>query len=244
MEQRLSDQEWEDLVAIFRQPESEEEEEEHAAERLRAIADPTRVPDLYALLREKENFWVRELAAEPLARLEGTRALPALLEALHLGWQERHDNDGLYPILWDLFAISPQEAAEVVVQMLSDRDSPYRREAVWSLGFFPKDLALEPLLRAIIDMVPEIREEAARALCSESFLSEETITALLRALIDPASSVRVAAAYTLGWFSAGDAVSASLSGIVGNLAGDRGEAARRGAAAQVSLNQRKAQRGS
>lgn len=131
-----------------------------------------------------------------------------------------------------------------MVQVLSDRDSLYRREAVWSLGFFPKDLALKPLLRTITDRVPEIREEAARALCSDSFLSEETIAALLRALLDPASPVRVAAAYTLGWFSACNAITATLSAKVGNLVGDRGEAARRGAAARVSLNQRKAQRGS
>src|SRR5258708_319566 len=95
MEHAFSDQEWNDLLAILRDPDPEEEEEEDAGERLRATTDPSRIPDLYVLLREKDNVWVRELAAEPLARLEGIRALPALLEAQHLGRQERHDNDGL-----------------------------------------------------------------------------------------------------------------------------------------------------
>lgn len=241
MEQELSDQEWEELVAILRNPESDEEEEEHAAERLRALTDPARIPDLYAFLHEKGNVWVRELAAEPLARLKGTRALPALLEARHVGKQERHDNDGLNTILLDLFHTSPQEAAEVVIQVLSDRDFPYRREAVWCLGFLPRDLALDPLLHALANTIPELREEAARTLCSEAFLSEETIAALLQALSDPISSVRVTAAYTLGWFSACDTAPATLSARIGNLAGDRGEAARRGIAAWAYINQRKAQ---
>lgn len=244
MEQAISDQEWDELVATLRNPESDEEEEEHAAERLRVFADRARVPDLYAFLREKGNFWVRELAAEPLARLEGTRALPALLEARHLGRQERHDNDGLNTILLDLFHVSPQETAEVVIQVLSDHDFPYRREAVWCLGFLPKDLALEALRHALTDTVPELREEAARALCSESFLTEETIAALFQAFSDPVSSVRIMAAYTLGWFSACEMAPATLSVRVETFAGDREEAALRGIAARASIHQRKAQPGS
>jgi HEAT repeat protein len=241
MKQKLSDQEWDELVAILRNPESDEEEEEQAAERLRTLTDPARIPNLYAFLREKGNFWVRELAAEPLARLEGTRALPALLEAQHLGRQERHDNDGLNTILFDMFHVSPQGTAETVIQVLSDHDFPYRREAAWCLGFLPQDLALEPLRHALTDTTPEIREEAARALCSESFLTEEAIAALLQALSDPVSSVRVTAAYTLGWFSACETAPAALSARVRNLAGDRGEAAHRGIATRAYINQRKAQ---
>src|SRR5437879_8945327 len=100
MENTLSDTEWNSLLAILRGDlELEEEDVLAAAERLTATADPSRIPDLYVFLREKGNFWLRELAAEPLARLEGIRALPALFKAQQLGRQERHDNDGLDTIL-------------------------------------------------------------------------------------------------------------------------------------------------
>lgn len=46
------------------------------------------------------------------------------------------------------------------------------------------------------------------------------------------------------WFSACEMAPATLSARVGNFAGDRGEAARRGIAARVSIHQRRAQPGS
>jgi HEAT repeat protein len=230
MEHTLSDQEWNDLLAILRDPDPEEEEEEDAGERLRTTTDSSRVLDLYALLREKNNVWMRELAAEPLARLEGIRALPALFEAQQLGRQERHDNDGLDTILVVLLTTHQQEAASLLVRILSDLTSELRCQAVWGLSFLSKDLVLEPLLQALDDDVPEVRVEAARSLSSESFMSHETMSALLQALRDPESSVRVEAAYSLGALSVQDAAPAALRSTLMDLSGDMGDAARKGIA--------------
>lgn len=244
MEPRLSDQEWRELLAILRDSDAEEEEQDNAAERLMATTDPLRVPDLYALLREKGNFWLRELAAEPLARLEGIRALPAFLEARQLGRQERHDNDGLDTILVSLLTSYPQEATPLLIHLLADLKSPHRREAVWALGFLPRELALEPLLQAVQDTVPEIRAEAANALCSASYMSHETITTLLQALRDPVSAVRLAAAYALGSLSVSDAAPATLQDTLAHLTGSLGEAARKGIEVQAQIKRRGEQLGS
>lgn len=62
---------------------------------LDGAADESRLPDLYRLLiMLKENFGAREAAVFPIARLDGLRALPRLRNALRLGKEDGHDNDG------------------------------------------------------------------------------------------------------------------------------------------------------
>src|ERR1051325_5508735 len=48
-------------------------------------ADSSRLPQLHHLLLHGRDFFIRETAAEVVARLEGLRALPQLLEASLLG---------------------------------------------------------------------------------------------------------------------------------------------------------------
>src|SRR5690242_16926551 len=65
-----------------------------AARQLVKVANTTHVRDLYKLLKS-DSFFVREVAADPLARLEGAAALPTLFDALEMGEEQGHDNDGL-----------------------------------------------------------------------------------------------------------------------------------------------------
>lgn len=229
MDDVLSDAEWKTLLTTLRSDaEMDEDDLFAAAERLSSTSDPARVPDLYALLREKGNFWLRELAAEPLANLEGVRALPALFEAQQLGRQEGHDNDTLNFIIVELLESQQQDAVRVLLYILSDRASSQRGQAVWGLSFLPKELSLGPLLQALKDYSPEVREEAARGLSSGTFADPETVSALVAALRDPERAVRLAAAYSLGCLSGTDAVSPELARTLRELPGEMGDAARQG----------------
>src|SRR5262245_30959652 len=91
-----------------------------ACEALDKAADESWLPRLHRLLAEGRDFFVREAAAAPIARLEGLRALPQLLHALHLGEQEGHDNDGLVCLITGLVSDNPEEAAPALRQMIRD----------------------------------------------------------------------------------------------------------------------------
>ena len=94
-----------------------------AAQELQRTATTADIPRLLELLKDK-SFFVREAAAWPLSDLGVTGALPDMLQALHMGWQEGHDNDGLSAALSDLAEASPAESALVLLGELSPQASP------------------------------------------------------------------------------------------------------------------------
>ncbi len=169
------------------------------------VADESRVPDLYRLL-ESDDFFIREAAAEPLARLEGARALPALFTALTRGESEGHDNDGLVATVSDLLEDNPQGVAPLVLQMVSAPEWEQREHAAWALGFLPSDVALEPLLAALRDESPDVRSAAAGSL--GSFEGEDVLLPLIECLRDDDKRVRVSAADALGYLGERQAVPA------------------------------------
>src|SRR5262249_38049886 len=79
-----------------------------ACELISEIADESNVSDLYLMLND-DVFFVREAVATPLARLEGTRALPNLFKAYTRGFQEGHDNDGLSETITHLLKTNQKE---------------------------------------------------------------------------------------------------------------------------------------
>ena len=172
---------------------------EEACGALDQAADESRLPDLYRLLTEKENFCAREAAVVPVVRLAGLRALPQLLDALRLGEQEGHDNDGPAALVADLVQESPAEAAPVLLTMLRAEDPARRAHAAWLLGFAIPAATVEPLVTALsADRSAEVRAAAAGALSSFEG-SEDATNSLVRALDDAAEQVRISAASSLGY---------------------------------------------
>lgn len=167
-----------------------------SAEALCEAADESRVPDLYALL-DDSDFFIREAAAEPLARLEGARALPVLFRALAQGAADGHDNDGLSDVIATLLEASGGEAAPLLLRMLRSLVGQEREDAAWALGFLPAEVALEPLLDALGDGSPTVRSAAAGSL--GSFEGDRVVVALIERLGDEDERVRVSAADALGY---------------------------------------------
>ncbi len=128
-------------------------------------ADASRVADLYDRVLTGKDFFVREAAAVPLARLEGGRAFPALFAAILLGEAENHDNDGLTAVVWEVIDESPQECAVELRKELAAAEATHRRNAAWLFGHLPpKGISPEPLLNALADEDRETRLTAIRSL--------------------------------------------------------------------------------
>src|SRR5438552_475829 len=101
----MSDSEWNDLIEALNDWKNVDRAVT-AAQRLQRGSTVEDIPRLLLLLKD-ESFFVREAAAWPLSDLGVTAALPDLLEALHRGVQEGHDNDGLNAALADLAEANP-----------------------------------------------------------------------------------------------------------------------------------------
>ncbi len=162
-------------------------------------ADESCLPQLHQLLSQSKNFFVREAAAVPIARLEGLRALPQLLRALELGQEEGHDNDGLVSVISDLVWTNPEEAAPVLLKMIKDPSERSRRNAAWLWGFAAKVLPTEPLLVLLSDPSSCVRSAAVGSLGSFKGC-ENAFASLVEALKDPDDQVKMSGASALGFF--------------------------------------------
>lgn len=162
------------------------------------LADESRVPELYALLQD-DSFFVREAAAEPLARLEGIKSLPFLFQALTRGEQDGHDNDGLAFTVMELVESRKPEAAKVLLEMLQSNDIELRANAVWALGFVASEITAEPLLECLNnDKHPKIRALAAGSL--SSFKSDPNVVdELLKSIHDSSEEVQISVISALGY---------------------------------------------
>jgi HEAT repeat protein len=170
-----------------------------AFERLGAIADESRIAELYAMLNDKD-FFIREAAAVPLARLEGVKALPSLFGALTRGTQDGHDNDGLVATVVDLLQANRSEVPPILQEMLSDEREDYRALAAWALGYVPTEQARLPLLNLIKSETSEFVLSAAAASLGSFPGDEETFQTLVFLLEHPSLHVKVAAIAGLGDF--------------------------------------------
>lgn len=167
---------------------------------LRETADDCDVPRLRDLVLNGEDFFHREVAAAPLARLEGAQCLPLLFEAMLKGEREGHDNDSLCFVITELFESQPNEAAPLLLDMIDRTNSDDRKNAAWGLGWMTAETAKEPLLRAIEDKSPEVRAAAAGSLGHPRFKEHpEVLEALVKVLTDSDELVRTCAASAIGY---------------------------------------------
>jgi HEAT repeat protein len=185
-----------------------------ACEALDKAADESWLPQLHRLLAKGRDFFVREAAAVPIARLEGLRALPQLLRTLELGEKEGHDNDGLASLVSDLVWSNAKEAAPALLRMIRGPSERQRSDAAWLWGFAAEALTPEPLLALLSDPSPHVRSAAVGSLGSFKG-REEVFTSLLKTLDDTDESVRCSVASALGYY--GDRrAAAPLQALLGN----------------------------
>jgi len=107
-----------------------------AFERLQSIATPADLPELVAAIQSpRNNFWTRELFAEPICILGGADYLETLFEAAQLGLDEGHDNDGFNAHLADLAHTEPKKCRAKLEELLARNDFKYREAAKWLIEF-------------------------------------------------------------------------------------------------------------
>jgi hypothetical protein len=129
----MSEAEWTELLDALHDW-TDSERAVAASAKLRRSATKDDVPRLFTLLKD-ESFFVREAAAWPLSDLGVTSALPDLLEALHRGFQEGHDNDGLCAVLADMVGANSRNAEIRLKQILASGEPHLREHARWLLEF-------------------------------------------------------------------------------------------------------------
>ena len=127
--------EWDRIIADLHDAEEDTDRAVVACEALDKAADASWLPRLYQLLATGRDFFVREAAAVPIARLEGPRALPQFLHALELGKAEGHDNDGLNSVIVSVIEANPEEAVIALRPLLQGASEDQRAAVVDLLGF-------------------------------------------------------------------------------------------------------------
>jgi HEAT repeat protein len=169
-------------------------------------ADEEDLPRLYDLI-DSDDFFIRECAADPLARLAGPEALPYLLDAQIRGWQEGHDNDGIHTILLGFIQTYPAESETMLRDFFDSQKPDERRAAACGWDWLEKHVSPEPLLAALNDPSPHVRATAAGSLGSFDG-HPEVIEALIPKLQDPDRQVRVSTASALGYLKNPQAIPA------------------------------------
>ena len=92
---------------------------------------------------------------------------------------------------------APQVGADSLIRLLRDPDTVIRRTAAESLGKIGYQQAAPSLILALDDAGFEVREAAVRSLSQVGPLDNKTGERVARLLVDPAPTVRRAAAQTL-----------------------------------------------
>ena len=193
----MNDEAWAVLIEALRNAD-DVDHAIRAAELLEAVADKQRAADLYALL-DDADFFVREAAAVPLARLEGLNALPRMLQALGRGSRDGHDNDLLSHLVAEILEEYGREAAMVLSDMLGEQDSVVRAWVVWGLGFVAPHISPEVFLGIIErDENQDVRAAAVGSMSSFKG-NHEVVDRVIALLKDRQEPVRDAAILALGF---------------------------------------------
>ena len=107
-----------------------------AFERLKSAATKADLPRLAEFLKsDKNDFWIRELLAEPIGELGGCEYLPELFDALELNRLEGHDNDGFLHALTEIAWAKPEACKTELNRLLSQPEFPHKEAAKWLLSF-------------------------------------------------------------------------------------------------------------
>lgn len=111
-----------------------------AFERLRSIATEADLPTLVAAIKSpRNNFWTRELFAQPICQLGGVDNLEPLLEAAQLNLDDGHDNDSFNMSLTELAYAEPKKCRIKLEALLARADFRHREAARWLLEFCETD---------------------------------------------------------------------------------------------------------
>jgi HEAT repeat protein len=169
-----------------------------ASEELSELADETNVSELYSLL-ENDDFFIREAAAFPLARLDGVRALPALFRAYTRGFQDGYDNDGMTAAIGDLLESCQRAALPLLEKMLLDQDKEVRANSAWALGFVTEQTSPNVLLNLLeIEGDPDVRLAAIGSLANFNG-STQVVEKLLSLLGDASEKILIGVIDSLGY---------------------------------------------
>jgi hypothetical protein len=107
-----------------------------AQDRLIAIATKEDLPELVeALKSERNNFWTRELIAEPIAYLGGSDSLRELFNAKDKNHKDGHDSDSLNFFLTEIADAEPAACKAKLESLMESPDFPHRNYAKWLLEF-------------------------------------------------------------------------------------------------------------
>ena len=107
-----------------------------AFEGLKNSATKDDLPQLISALKsERNDFWTRELLAEPISELGGCEYLSELFEALQKNYDEGHDNDGFNAYLTETAYSEPQLCKKKLLELTAAPDFKYKNRAEWLLEF-------------------------------------------------------------------------------------------------------------
>jgi HEAT repeat protein len=145
------------------------------------LSNESKIPKLYELLNHSE-YIVREAAAYPLARIEGGKSLPHLLDALVRGEEDGHDNDSLASVVSDLLELNKKESADILTGIYKTEKGKLRAYAAWGFGFIVPEISSDFLIKSFIDEDnSEVRAALAGAL--GSFKDEEVRISIIYTLV-------------------------------------------------------------
>jgi hypothetical protein len=161
---------------------------------LDSIPSEAAVPELRRSLDDSDSC-VRRVAASVLSRVDGPRALDALIDGLGSTSEQTRELSA-----YALGLTDSTRAVAALVRSLRDQAARVRGQSAWALGRLESPDAVNPLVSALGDTDAFVRRSAARAL--GHLESREAIEPLTRLLArDTDASVRRAAAHALGEIS-------------------------------------------
>lgn len=166
---------------------------------LESEAVPDWLPRLHELLTIPNDFFTREAVAPAVIRLEGMTALPRLIGALRLGFQEGHDCDSLQSYVFSLVESDPPSALAHLLPLAASSDASDRANAAWLLGFVHSIVSPETFVSLASDDSPKVRQAACGSLASLKG-NESVFETLMTRLDDPDEDVRISAMSALGYF--------------------------------------------
>ena len=125
-----------ELAVLFDSDNTDIERTIEAMQRLKTATRKEDVPRLVeALKSDRNNFWTRELLAEPICEIGGSEYLPELFDAFEQNFAEGHDNDGFAHHLMEIAWSEPGTCKDRLLELLDSDNLKYRDNATWLLEF-------------------------------------------------------------------------------------------------------------
>jgi HEAT repeat protein len=176
----IDDERFTALIAALHNTGGNEEEFEaaiKAAQDLEKLEDRTRLPELYGLLKDTDDFFVRENVGIAIAKMEGLTALPELLVAIRA---DGHDYDGLVAHITWIVEDNSAKSASLLLAMLESGTQQERHDAAWLLGYVAETITPDPLIAELDSDDEKLRGIVVGSL--GSFSDDPKVFALLKRL--------------------------------------------------------------